>query len=424
MNLITPTLTIMTQVLGQVVPGVMFALVFRALPFAVAAAVSRQLSVTARAAVAATYLALPTSLWLHDLMPWQMAALVAAAWGYLLLAALALWAFTTFGLAARASRGGLLLMTSFLFLIVPGCLLQGPVVTLLLATGFERMFAAFSYCVEPSARRQARPLADCMQFMLVNPTLVYVAQGKAIGPPALRWRFVVRMTHGVLLSVLQGLLGMALAALGFGYGADWNWDGALERYPIFAATLFGMLLVQYVGHAGLASFQIGAMGCLGRHLPERYHYPFLARDPLDLWRRWNTYLGLWLQRYVFYPLAVRWEQRWHRAPRDAGKAAAVMATFALCGLAHELAGYARSFTWPVGALLGFLVSGAAVVVWVVLGRLARGRAARSLPAALRPLWRLTSTALTSTLLLLFGWVTLPALSGLGLPPPVLRMLGL
>jgi D-alanyl-lipoteichoic acid acyltransferase DltB (MBOAT superfamily) len=166
------------------------------------------------------------------------------------------------------------------------------------------------------------------------------------------------------------------------------------------------------------------MGCLGRRLPERYHFPFLARDPLDLWRRWNTYLGLWLQRYVFYPLAMRWQRGWRRAPRDAGKAAAVMVTFAAAGLVHELAGYARSFTLPLGAVLGFLLCGVGLVLWLVVERLAGSIAVLRPLRALMPLWRLVSAALTSTLLLLFGWVALPALAGFGLPPQLLRLLGL
>lgn len=411
------------EVVGRAAPGMLFVLAFRTMPFAVAAAVDRRLMHAARASVVLAYALLPITL--ANVVPDAASALIelAVVSSYLMVGALATYIFSRWW-ARRCTHVAVFVWTCFIFIVLPGVLFSGPTATLLLMASFELAFSAFSYCVEPARHHHPRPLADCLTFLLVNPTLVYVAQGTEIGAPEFRPAYVLRALVGAGTMIVQVLAGMGLAQLGFGYGAAWSWNGEAASYPHFVATLGAHLVVQYFGHSGLASLQIGLMGCLGRQLPERYHYPFLARDPLDLWRRWNTYLGLWLQRYVFFPLAVRYQQRLRSGPRDAGKAIAVLATFAVGGLTHELVGYARIYTLPIGAVLGFLLCGLAIVAWLGLARTSAALGMTARMRAARPVVALASRVATSSLLLVFGWVALPALAGFGLPLPLQRWLGL
>ncbi len=197
----------------------------------------------------------------------------------------------------------------------------------------------------------------------------------------------------------------------------------------FLASAAGVLLCMfafYLGHSGLASFQIGALRMLGFDPPERYHYSFLATSPLDLWRRWNTYLGLWLQRYVFLPLALRWSRARGKSASGPAKAAALVATFAVCGLLHEHAGLVNHRFVALNAFLGFSFFGLAAVIWTEAVKRANrawmGVGIAQYPLTVRYAGYGVSMLLQLHIAILFGWITLPALAGLGIPSFLARFL--
>ena len=176
------------------------------------------------------------------------------------------------------------------------------------------------------------------------------------------------------------------------------------------------VLVWYLAHSGTASIQIAGMRAIGWEVPERYHYPFLARSPEDFWRRWNIYLGSWMYKYVFIPVGV---PLLRRRPAGAGsreKAVAVMATFGVCGLAHELCAYMRFHRLIGGALLGFLMAGALVVVWVGVAQVWKARS-RNLSGAAQCRTERVAGALSPVAMvcaaLLVGAIFLPGLGGMG-----------
>jgi citrate synthase len=101
---------------------------------------------------------------------------------------------------------------------------------------------------------------------------------------------------------------------------------------------------------------------IGHTLPERYARPILASGPADFWRRWNTYMGQWLMRYVFSPLSLRLgaSVRSRRA-RAATAGVGVLAAFGACGLMHDVSAYATSFVVETRMFEMFLANGALVV---------------------------------------------------------------
>ena len=170
-------------------------------------------------------------------------------------------------------------------------------------------------------------------------------------------------------SALRLLLGLAA----FSFGAILL--SALARVGLFAVWLpnricavvaFGVLrfLAEYGAQSGLASMQIAILRLFGYRAPEGYHYPFLARDPRYLWRRWNRYVGTWLQRYAFTPARrfARAGLRGHAGP------AAVLATFGASAALHAAYSYLGSFSFDVATVSFLLANGVAVSLWPLLGR--------------------------------------------------------
>jgi D-alanyl-lipoteichoic acid acyltransferase DltB (MBOAT superfamily) len=100
----------------------------------------------------------------------------------------------------------------------------------------------------------------------------------------------------------------------------------------------------------------------GVHVAENFDRPFLAASPSDLWsRRWNFWFHDFVRREVFLPL--------RRSRR-----LAVLATFAVSGLAHEYLIIASLGTSRGQMLAFFLLQAVAVLL--------SHRRARSLPRGL------------------------------------------
>jgi hypothetical protein len=145
----------------------------------------------------------------------------------------------------------------------------------------------------------------------------------------------------------------------------------------FAVNGLLVVLARYSALSGLASFQIGALGALGYSLPERYRYPFLARSPADFWRRWNTYIGAWLKRYVFVPLARTLARSASVAMRAASRPFGVAATLLAIGVYHDVFVYAASLRWQSRGTLAFGLAAGFMWLWSFVA--AQARRLRSAP---------------------------------------------
>lgn len=305
-------------------------LALRCLPFCVGALFAPRLHPLARAGAALAYAALAAyacAVGLFGSLLW----LVIGALYYL---SLCLFADRlSNGLAdGRVSRAGAFVLIAFAVLVVPGVLVPGIAVVTFLAFGWELCLRAFSYCVETAYERGPRPgLRARLFFLLVDPTLLYTARARRVNAaPAVRGSLLragfgagVLLFNIVALRPVSSLVQMNAAQAGSG------WLGALSW------LLYGVLrfLTEYAAHSGAASVQIGLMRSAGYRIAERYDYPLLARSPAELWRRWNTYVRMWLEAYVFYPAARRLRRR---LPPTAAMALATALTLLASGLLHDL----------------------------------------------------------------------------------------
>ena len=128
----------------------------------------------------------------------------------------------------------------------------------------------------------------------------------------------------------------------------------LGGYAVIVGRVWYDLFLVYLVHSGAASMRIGLMRFFGYDLPERYQFPFLATSPRDVWRRWNIYVGRWLLRYVFIPVALRCRKG---VGLHGSQAVATMSAFGLCGVMHEAVIFARTSNVRWGAVVGFLMMG-------------------------------------------------------------------
>jgi hypothetical protein len=333
---------------------------FRALPVIAALAASRRVRRWTRLAAAVAGAGLVAAGHTWGVLP---VGTLAAAFAYLTAGACAV------PLAARALRAGHLtrgaaLVGAFgVFLLFPAAFWTLPMRAYALVLGWDLVLSAYSYCVEVAKQEHDPPLGDALFFLLVNPTLVYVRRGTEVGPPRPDARGLARALLG-LTSVfgVSALIAPEVRAL------------SGDRAPL-AVAAFGVLrfLCEYGRHSGLASYQIGLMRQLGWELPERYVWPIAATSVPDFWRRWNTYIGQWALRYVFWPFGARVRRGLGRRSPAVAAAAGVVVTFAAVGVFHDAYDYAKGFTLQATMTLAFVANGVAVVAWAGIARLGVAR---------------------------------------------------
>lgn len=113
----------------------------------------------------------------------------------------------------------------------------------------------------------------------------------------------------------------------------------------------------------IARLAVGCGRMLGFNLPDIFHFPLLATNPLELWRRWNSYFYRWAFSHVYLPVLQK----------SASAFAGIAAVFGCVFFTHEMVDVAYlalgSATWKPYALLlypfavhFFLVSGAAATL--------------------------------------------------------------
>lgn len=295
---------------------------------------------------------------------------IAAAWlalGYFALLVPVVRGARDYLRAGLLDRTGLFLLCMLGFMTFPALVAPPAYVATVLILGWDLMLSAFSYCVDTERGARDDSLGECAFFLLVNPTLVYQERGRRVGPPALRPKALLRVTLGIAGLAMRCVLAVQFAGL-IASGppdAPFSWSGYQH-----AVTYYGLLGIGvYITHSGVASLQIGLMGLIGYEVPERYHWPLLATSPVDFWRRWNIWVGHWVQRYVFYPANLSLRRRMRAWP-DCSRAIACLLAFGFMGVLHDAYTYATRLNRPDRATLeltlAFALCAAALLVWVFL----------------------------------------------------------
>jgi hypothetical protein len=281
--------------------------------------------------------------------------------------------------AGLVTSGGVFALSAVAFLLVPAVALPEAAKLTLLVLSWEMMLSSYSYCIEVAGSDERPRLGDCLFFVVVNPALVYVQRGKYIGPPKAELQSIGRVAVGVL-SLLAAAAVLAPACL-FMKQAEYELPGVKSSIAGFAA--FGALrfLVEYAQQSGVASLQIGLMRQFGYEIPERFRWPILARDPLDFWRRWNTYVGGWVLRYVFLPLTLGNTQGKRKKTGWFVRVVGITASFVVVGLLHDAYVYANSFSLEGRAFQAFALVAAIVVGWGLIQTFWKRVAGRAVPVS-------------------------------------------
>lgn len=273
-----------------------------------------------------------------------------------------------------ASSGAAFALCGFVFFILPG--LYAPIVskfaTMIIA--WDLLLSSYSYCIETSKTdRTPNTLAarisvfeDCLFFLLVNPALVYAQRGKRVGAPAFdvrgTWRALVAILTLFTANALSPSTGLIAPAVSLGLPGGIRFVAGVTTLALLQFT------VEYCQQAGVASLQIGLLRQLGYVIPERFNRPLLASGPIDFWRRWNTYVGGWVQRYVFWPTAFELGRQNRNLSATLCKATAVLVTFGVVGLLHDAYPYFANPYADRRGLLVFLAAGVLVLLWAGIAR--------------------------------------------------------
>ena len=313
------------------------------------------------------------------------------------------------------------------YLVVPASVAPSWLVPALVLQGWELIFSTFSYTVDASAEEPG--LGEALFFVLVNPVLVFPERSSPGSSTRGASNHLRRVIVGLGSLAAQWLLLATLAelarrgALVRAIGAVTSASSYLAFFGYYLGQCFGLYLV----HSGVAAIDIGCMGLLGHQVPERYERPFLAPTPADFWRRWNTYLGSWARRYLFFPTVLRLRKRL-RVGSTTAMATAVLATFGAMGLLHGIAPCLLQHHFRRAPLLAltaiFAAQGALLLAWE-----AARRAGGAFPSITRAVARAGATAAVLSWLLLrqfncvLAWVAIPALSRGAVPVELGRILG-
>jgi hypothetical protein len=334
---------------------------FRSLPVVGYALLTRQLGLFPKLVIGLGYFALCVGL-----RTWSLPAIawLCLAYGYFAAAGSAMPWMARALRERRLTRGGAFAACAGLFLAFPCLFVPSPARATAVVVGWDIMLSSFSYCIEVAKTDEQPPLRDCLFFLLVNPALVYARRGRRIGSPALRLDGIWRAAAGLAtLLVVVAFVGPACAAV-----EERNQEISLLRSPFGSVVAYGVLrfFLEYWRQSGLASVQIGLMRQLGQEIPERFNWPILATDPLDFWRRWNTYVSGWLLRYVFWPFTDRYRGSGRSWRLPAAQSAGILVTFICAGLLHDLCIYAATFDTAARSLRAFSAVGSIVVLWLAV----------------------------------------------------------
>jgi alginate O-acetyltransferase complex protein AlgI len=197
-------------------------------------------------------------------------------------------------------------------------------------------FEKLSYIVDVY-RGQLKPCRSLLDFAVLVAFFPRLVAGPIVRPAA----FLPQLERATRISSENFVLGLRLLILGLFkklFIADrlaLFVDPVFENYAVYdsvtlwlAAAAYSVQI--YCDFAGYSDMAIGAARVMGYELQDNFHFPYLARNMQDFWRRWHISLSSWIRDYVYIPLG---------GSRGTMRRTALntMITMFLCGLWHGAA---------------------------------------------------------------------------------------
>ncbi len=100
-------------------------------------------------------------------------------------------------------------------------------------------------------------------------------------------------------------------------------ESSLAVHYLSAVTFWLRLYIVFGGYSDIA---VGSAAMMGLTIRENFHWPMVARNIADFWRRWHISLSSWCRDYVFTPVLAA-----TRSPMIS-----VLAAMIVLGLWHEI----------------------------------------------------------------------------------------
>jgi D-alanyl-lipoteichoic acid acyltransferase DltB (MBOAT superfamily) len=173
-------------------------------------------------------------------------------------------------------------------------------------------FEAISYLVDVrQGRLRPESFPDLLIFILFWPHLVAgpIVRFRELVPQfKTEKRFELSLLLGGLDRLVVGLVQKNLIADPLGRWVDDGFSthilGAGTTIDSwFLAIAFGLQI--YFDFSSYSNMAIGAAKLIGIQLPENFHFPYHAKNPVEFWQRWHMTLSRWIRDYLFFPLNVR-----------------------------------------------------------------------------------------------------------------------
>lgn len=109
-----------------------------------------------------------------------------------------------------------------------------------------------------------------------------------------------RIVHGLIKKVLLSESLIYASTRGSLVGDAGVEAGQISPAAIWVHAALSYLHI-YLDFSGYSDMAVGTARLLGFRLAENFHWPVLASNPSDFWRRWHVSLSQWCQHYVYMP---------------------------------------------------------------------------------------------------------------------------
>ncbi len=258
-----------------------------------------------------------------------------------------------------------------------------PLVGLALPIGISfYTFQTMSYTIDVY-RGEAEPQKNIIDFG------AYVAMfPQLIAGPIVRYQTVADELRDRTEDFSQFAYGIRYFCIGLGkkvliannIGALWTEisaipvDGRSVVMTWMGILAFGMQI--YFDFSGYSDMAVGLGAMLGFHFPENFHYPYMAKNITDFWRRWHISLGTWFKEYVYIPLGGN-------RKGQAKQVRNIMIVWLLTGFWH-------------GASWNYVIWGVYFGILLLLEKMVLHKYLKKLPSALQSVY--------SLILVFLGWV--------------------
>ena len=115
-------------------------------------------------------------------------------------------------------------------------------------------------------------------------------------------RFDGAASRAALVLIVWGFFKKLVIADNVGVIADKAFSLQSPSFEVLWAGVFAFGIQIYADFSAYSDIARGTARWLGFDIMKNFDHPYLARGPVDFWRRWHISLSTWFRDYVYIPL--------------------------------------------------------------------------------------------------------------------------